>query len=343
MPVPSALALRLPLSLRPTLRLWAACLPWLALALWLCPLQPALAAEKRFALVIGNASYGQRPLSNPLNDAADLAAALRGMGFEVMERKNRSADELRRDLADFQDKLGRGSVGLFYFAGHGVQAGRGLNYLLPVGVEFKRERDAELYGLEAGSVLRRMEEAGTGLSLVILDACRDSPLPAEGRSAGSRGLGRMEAPSGSLIAFATAPGSTADENAGSRNGLYTKHLLAAIQTPGLPLEAVFKRVRRAVEADTNRRQSPEEIMKLTSEEPFYFKAGAGAQVASLRPEPATPGLDLGDLQRAADEQAVRDRQAAETLKRMQADFDKVAGFTGAARAMLNKPPNSAIQ
>lgn len=246
----------------------------------------AQAADRRVALVIGNSAYPQKPLRNPGNDAADLASSLRRMGFEVMERKNRSADELRRDVADFQDKLGQATVGLFYFAGHGVQAGRGLNYLLPVGVEYKRERDAELYGLEVGSVLRRMEESGASLSMVILDACRDSPLPAEGRSMTSRGLGRMEAPSGSMVAFSTAPGSVADENSAGRNGLYTQHLLAAMETPGLRLEDVFKRVRRGVEKDTNRRQSPEEINKLTSEEPFYFKPDSAAQQqANARAEP----------------------------------------------------------
>ncbi|OYU83152.1 MAG: hypothetical protein CFE45_26585, partial [Burkholderiales bacterium PBB5] len=230
-----------------------------------------------------------KPLANPVNDATDLAAALRRLGFEVLERQNRSADELRRDLADFQDRLSPGAVGLFYFAGHGVQAGRGLNYLLPVGVDYKRERDAELYGLEAGTVLRRMEESGAALNLVILDACRDSPLPSEGRSTAGRGLGRMDAPSGSLIAFATAPGSTADENVRGRNGLYTQHLLRAIEQPGLRLEDVFKRVRRAGENDSNRRQSPEEVSKLTSEEPFYFRAPATAAA----PAPAvvdSPGV-----------------------------------------------------
>lgn len=246
---------------------------------------PSFAAERRVALVIGNASYADKPLRNTLNDAADIAAALKRSGFEIMERKNRTADQLRGDLSDFQDKLSPGAVGLFYFAGHGVQAGKGQNYLLPVGVTYKRERDAESYGLEVGSVLRRMEDAGASLSLVILDACRDSPLPAEGRSTGSRGLGRMEAPSGSMIAFATAPGSIADENTAGRNGLYTQHLLRAMETPSLRLEDVFKRVRRGVEKDSNRRQSPEEIMKLTSDEPFYFRSGSSTQSASAVLEP----------------------------------------------------------
>ena len=263
-------------------RLRCACLGLLLLA----ALVPAW-AQSRVALVIGNSAYTQKPLPNPANDAADLAASLKRLGFDVTLQTNRNADQLRSDLARFQDKLGQGSVGLFYFAGHGVQAGRPTqNYLLPVGQEYKRERDAELYGLEVGSVLRRMEESGASLSVVILDACRDSPLPAEGRSTASRGLGRMEAPSGSLIAFATAPGSTADENTAGRNGLYTKHLLAAIEIPELRIEDVFKRVRRGVEKDSNKRQSPEEISKLTNDEPFYFKAGSGVGVASAKPEPA---------------------------------------------------------
>ncbi len=248
--------------------------------------------EKRVALVIGNGAYPRAPLANPVNDAADLSAALRRLGFEVMERRNRNSEELKRDLIEFQDKLGPGAVGLFYFAGHGVQAGRGLNYLLPVGRDYLRERDAEMYGLEAGTVLRRMEESGAALSVVILDACRDSPLPPEARSSGSRGLARMEAPSGSLIAFATAAGSTADENRGARNGLYTQYLLRAIEAPGLRLEDVFQQVRRDVERASNRRQSPEEISKLTRA--FFFRpvAQAATQVATAVPDPELEAWEL---------------------------------------------------
>jgi formylglycine-generating enzyme required for sulfatase activity len=272
-------------------------------------------AEKRVALVVGNADYIRVPLNNPVNDAVDLAAALRRLGFEVIERRNRGSDELKRDLVEFQDKLGPGAVGLFYFAGHGVQAGRGQNYLLPVGVDYRRERDAEVFGLEAGSVLRRMEESGAALSIVILDACRDSPLPAEGRSSASRGLGRMETPSGSLVAFATAPGTTADENRSGRNGLYTQYLLRAIEVPGLRLEDVFQQVRRDVERASNRRQSPEEISKLTSA--FFFRptqpqqrvagpaetmgaAASQAPVSTASSSAPDPEVDLWELAKRRD-------------------------------------------
>jgi formylglycine-generating enzyme required for sulfatase activity len=310
---------------------WLAGLFFLASALNLLapPARAQPAAERRVALVIGNADYPRAPLVNPVNDAADLSAALRRLGFEVIERRNRNADELKRDLIEFQDKLGPGAVGLFYFAGHGMQAGRGgRNYLLPVGVDYRRERDVELFGLDASSVLARMEESGAALSLVILDACRDSPLPPEGRTTASRGLGRMEAPSGSLVAFATAPGRTADENRAGRNGLYTQYLLRAIETPGLRLEDVFKQVRRDVERASSRRQSPEEISKLTSD--FYFRpvgeSSPVTAVASLTPPPAplASGVNLADLERQAQVQ----QQWIAWQQRMQADFDRVAGFQG---------------
>lgn len=118
-----------------------------------------------------------------MNDAADLAAALRRLGFEVLERRNRGSEDLKRDLSEFQDKLGPGAVGLFYFAGHGMQAGRGgRNCLLPVGMDDRRERDVEPFGLDASTVLARMEESGASLSIVILDACRDSPSPPRGQT-----------------------------------------------------------------------------------------------------------------------------------------------------------------
>lgn len=194
-------------------------------------------AAARLALVIGNSSYSDKPLKNPANDAADLARALKEAGFDVMLKQNLSADEMKEALADFGEKLGRDrGVGLFYFSGHGVQTKRGQNYLLPVNRSFKSERDVELFAVEARQVLNEMSGAGNPLNIVILDACRDSPLPSESKSAGSKGLARMEAPSGSIIAFATAPGQTASDNQNERNGLYAKHLLKAINTPGLRLE-----------------------------------------------------------------------------------------------------------
>ena len=243
----------------------------------------------RHALVIGNASYAERPLKNPVNDATDLAKALEGAGFKVTLKTNLSADAMKEAISEFGDALRRSpdNTGLFYFSGHGVQTPKG-NYLLPVGRAFKRTKDVELFAVEARAVLAEMQAARNPLNILILDACRDSPLPNEDKSLGgdAKGLGRMDAPSGSLIAFAAAPGKTASDNGTERNGLYTKHLIDAINTPGLRLEDVFKRVGARVEKESLQKgaeQSPEEVSKLRSEVPFYFRAGAGLQSAIVKP------------------------------------------------------------
>lgn len=263
----------------------------------------ALAAEPRIALVVGNASYEDSALANPVNDAGDMAKELKRLGFTVTLRTNQNADQLKELISDFGDQLARSKgVGLFYFAGHGVQVD-GRNYLLPVGRRYRREKDVELFAVESRAVLARMEEAGNPLNIVILDACRDSPLPPESRTAGSRGLARDTAPSGALIAYATAPGRTADDRRGARNGLYTGHLLQALREPGLRLEDVFGRVRDAVERDSARQQSPEEVVKLRGQ-PFYFMpplASAGSPPVlspppAPRPEPVMPpGPRVGEV------------------------------------------------
>jgi formylglycine-generating enzyme required for sulfatase activity len=189
----------------------------------------------------------------------------------------------------------------------------------------------ELFAVEARSVLSEMQQARNPLNILILDACRDSPLPSTEKSAGSKGLARMDAPSGSVIAFATAPGKTASDNNAGRNGLYTKHLIAAINTPGLRLEDVFKRVGAAVEKESASQggdQSPEEVMKLRAEQPFYFR------LASIKPEPvpftARPGqmngLSLEDLQKEEETRQAWTKWQAQ----MKADFDKTAKFAGSA-------------
>ncbi len=255
----------------------------------------------RLALVVGNADYADSPLTNPVNDATDLAAALQGAGFTVTLRTNLNADAMREAISEFGDALRRGGpdhTGLFYFSGHGVQTARG-NYLLPVGRAFRRTKDVELFAVEARAVLNEMQQARNPLNILILDACRDSPLAGETKSAGSdgKGLAPMGAPSGALIAFAAAPGKTASDNRSERNGLYTKHLIEAINTPGLRLEDVFKRVGARVEEESAQKggdQSPEEVSKLRSEAPFYFRPGhsmpaAGTSVTDLAQQSAHAG------------------------------------------------------
>jgi len=128
-------------------------------------------AEKRIALVIGNSGYASSPLKNPVNDARAMARTLRSLGFEVIARENVGEKEMRRAILDFGDRLQGGGVGLFFFAGHGMQVG-GRNFLVPIGAEIRSEREVELEAIDVARVLGRMEEAKNRLNIVVLDACR---------------------------------------------------------------------------------------------------------------------------------------------------------------------------
>ena len=160
--------------------------------------------ERRVALIIGNGAYKAGPLKNPANDARDMAAALKSVGFEVILRENAGLRAMNEAIDQFWQNLKRGGVGLFFFAGHGLQVG-GENFLVPVDAKIALEKDVQYECVNAGKVLGRMEDAGNGLNIVILDACRNNPFARSFRS-DSRGLAKMDAPSGSLVAFATAPG-----------------------------------------------------------------------------------------------------------------------------------------
>ena len=225
--------------------------------------------EHRLALVIGNAAYDEVPLVNPLNDARGLAQNLRELGFEVIHRENLTLPQMREALREYSDRLAAGGgTGLFYFAGHGVQL-KGRNYLVPVGTSIKREYEVADQSLDVNLVLDAAEDARNRINIVILDACRSNPFGRITRSTAS-GLSRMDAPSGTLIAFATAPGRVAADGTDGY-GLYTKHLIANMRRPGLTLEQVFKRVREAVERDSRGEQSPREESSLKGED-FYFMA-----------------------------------------------------------------------
>ena len=246
------------------------------------------APGKRLALVVGNAAYEDAPLKNPVNDATDLSARLRQLGFEVTTLTNRNRSQLTAAIRDFGRAAAGADAALFYFAGHGVQV-RGRNYLLPVGQKFREEADVETDAVDVNAVLARLEEANAKVSLLILDACRSNPLQRSGR-ASTRGLARMEAPSGALVAFAAQPGAEAQDGDG-RNGVFTKHLLAHMGAPGVPVELMLKRVRADVERETGRRQSPREESSLTAD--FYFVDSApGRVVAAVSPLPVPVPVPL---------------------------------------------------
>jgi formylglycine-generating enzyme required for sulfatase activity len=209
--------------------------------------------EVRVALVIGNSTYKQAPLRNPANDARDMAAKLRSLGFTVIERSNLGIRQIGSTLREFRAKLTPGSVALVFYAGHGLQI-KGENYLPAVDAEISGEEDVPNQSLAVRQIMDVLGDAKTRLNLVFLDACRDNPYARSFRSA-SRGLSKENAPSGTLISFATRPGSVASDGVG-RNGLYTGALLAAMVEQNRPIEQVLKMVVTAVKAGSKNQQEP---------------------------------------------------------------------------------------
>ncbi len=268
--------------------------PWfrrLAAALLLTLLAPAWAAlvpthEPRHALVVGNANYASAPLLNSTNDATAVAKVLEKAGFKVDLRLDASQKQLQEAVTAFGDRLKGGGAGLFYFAGHGVQI-KGRNFLMPVGSDIKREDEVPYKSVDVQQVLDKMETAKNRINVVILDACRDNPFARSSRSGGG-GLSSVDAPIGSLVAFATAPGSVASDGKGS-NGLYTQHLLANIERPGMSIEEVFKRVRLGVRLDSNGGQVPWESTSLEGDFVFFAPQISAKSLPGTLPAP--PGIE----------------------------------------------------
>ncbi len=246
--------------------LWLAVL---AVGLVISPLQAA--AEKQIALVIGNNAYeGFERLKNPVSDAKLIARTLRDLGFDVVEQVDIDEKTMKRAIQEFGRRIetaGRDTVSLFYYAGHGLQV-NGINYLVPIKARIQRESDVEIEAVDAGLVLRQMEDAGSRVNLMILDACRNNPLPRGLRSI-TRGLANMNAPQGSLIAYSTAPGSVSVDGTGE-NSPYTLALAKALTEPGLAAEGVFRQVRVRVLEATQGQQVPWESSSLTAA--FYFRS-----------------------------------------------------------------------
>jgi formylglycine-generating enzyme required for sulfatase activity/uncharacterized caspase-like protein len=289
-----------------------------ALALTLLFSPPAWA--QRVALVIGNAAYVDRPLRNPVNDAQLMQTTLRELGFQVQVATDVDRRGLLAALRDFEARARGAEVALFYFAGHGAQVG-GANYLIPINAPIRNETDVPDEALDASSVLRRIEEGRARVGLVILDACRDNPFPGSARS-NTRGLARMSVPTGTIVAYATAPGSTAEDGAG-RNGTYTAALARYLKTPGLDIKEVFDRTAQDVEKETNGKQRPREEIGLRGR--FVLNDAAGASgMASVTspPQGQAGGINLSDLAR---EQQAREAWA-DWQRRMQADFESIGAL-----------------
>jgi TolB-like protein/Flp pilus assembly protein TadD len=228
--------------------------------------------EKRLALVIGNGNYAKNSLANPVNDAKSIEEALKGIGFEVLRFDNLGQKEMARAIDDFGNNLRNYDVGLFFYAGHGVQS-KGFNYLIPVDARLFSESDVEYSCVRADRVLGKMEDAKNKINLVILDACRDNPFERSWtRTAKGRGLATMTAPVGSVIAFATSPGNTASDGTG-KNGLYTSGLLTYVSEPGITAMQMFQKVTAYVFKKSDKQQLPWVSTSLTGD--FYLVPGSG--------------------------------------------------------------------
>ena len=257
----------------------------------------AVPQEARVALVIGNGAYKDAPLRNPVNDAQAMAAAVKACGFTVTRLENATRSQMREAIRAFGAKIAEGGVGLFYYAGHGMQV-KGRNYLIPVGADIAQEDEVEGEAVEVDAVLAKMETARNRLNILILDACRDNPFGRSSRSS-QHGLATMDAPTGTYVAFATAPGRTAADGSGA-NGMYTHALLRQLKNPGLKLEDVFKRTRAEVLEASGQKQTPWENSSIVGD--FYFLQGSDpkpvgtSDAGTALPPPPIAAAQVGGLQ-----------------------------------------------
>jgi len=249
-----------------------------------CSFSYAQQKENRVALVIGNSAYKSAPLKNPINDSKDMSAKLKSLGFTVVERSNLNVKQIGGTLREFRSKLTPGSVALVFYAGHGLQI-KGENYLPAVDADIGGEEDVPTQSLALRQIMDLLEDAKTRLNLVFLDACRNNPFTRSFRSYGD-GLSRINAPSGTLISFATRPGSLALDGYG-RNGLYTSALLEQMNKQSQPIEQVLKKVVTQVKAASNSQQEP--WMEGSIEGDFCF-GGCGASIQSVSDLPFVPTL-----------------------------------------------------
>jgi hypothetical protein len=264
------------------------------------------AAEKRVALVIGNDSYQEvSRLEKAANDARAVGQQLKKVGFEVLSYTNLSRREMNQAIGQFVEKVAGGGVGVFFYAGHGVQAA-GSNFLLPVDIKVKNEQDLVDEAVDMQRVLERLADAKAKLSLLVIDACRDNPFKKTyGRSIGSsRGLAIPQAPSGTLVVYSAGIGQQAldklSDNDNNPNGLFTREFLPLITAPGLRLDEGVRKLRSAVIAkakSVGHDQNPA-IYDQTDGD-FYFISGpvtinvqAASPAAAAAPAPNAKAMGL---------------------------------------------------
>ncbi|WP_374661812.1 caspase domain-containing protein [Inhella sp.] len=278
-------------------------------------------AQRRVALVIGNAAYQSAGLlANPVNDANDVCAVLRNLDFDAdchFDLPDRTA--FRRALRTFASKLGPDTMAAFYFAGHGVQL-RGDNYLLPVKIAPASEADLEDESVALSHVLRLLEEARSAPNLIILDACRDNPFAKPGALVRNPGLARVDPPVGSLLVYATAPGAEALDGGDGRNGLFTKHLLAHLRHPSVPLSEMLQQVASDVEREAREKFKFQQV-------PYRSFSYSGS-LCLADCDDARASAQLAELKR-------RSEQAFERMRELEAENLRLSQATGARQKPLN--------
>lgn len=249
-----------------------------------------VAGERRVALIIGNSTYHDAPLKNPVNDADAMASVLRETGFDVIVYKNADRRKMFSSIKEFGLKLKKSDVGLFYYAGHGVQIDSA-NYLLPVDLKGSDLQDADDLRHSAfplNELMDRMRDASTN-NIIILDACRDNPFLAKLSRSASRGLTKVNTPASTSILYSTDPGNTASDGVSGDNGVFTNRLVESIQKGGLELVEVMREVAVNVSQDTNGSQRPIFDGVLSSK--FYFRASE-SQIRQAPAESATSAITV---------------------------------------------------
>lgn len=233
----------------------------------------------RIALVIGNSAYASAPLLNPANDAKAMSQTLRNLGFEVVEVRDASMAQMKSAIAKVSGQLkGKEGVGLLYYAGHGLQLNNH-NYMVPVDAKMRQATDVPQQSVDLSTVVDAFKTAGNRMNIIVLDACRNNPF---GANASGKGLAPMDAPSGTFLAYATAPGNVAEDgDEKSGNGLYTQYLLQEIKKPQARIEDIFKRVRFNVRQKSDGRQIPWESTSL--EDDFFFADGTLSKAQKANP------------------------------------------------------------
>ena len=290
-------------------------------------------SENRVALVISNADYVRVPkLDNSVNDAQDMCKAVQNLGFDALCFENLATRrDMKNAISSFVDKLSKGAIGLFYYAGHGLQV-KGENYVIPTAATINVEADVEDETLGLSYVTQRLDEARNSFNLIILDACRNNPLR-KSRIGGEGGLAQMDAPAGTMIIYATGPGKVAvDGDISSRNGLFTAQLLKNMRRPGVPVEEMFKAVVKGVQEDSKKMagvtqtpwmnsnfggafcfagcedsQSLKDIAKLKTERELLEKKAKALEVVNLEREKKLSTLEA-EVKRSRDELEARTKE-----------------------------------